>query len=73
MKIEMAKWKKSDRIDIYGKIGRYSFRKVRKSVISDAVAGFIVNHVAEKGNHFVVGLPDGRQGMLNKKTVSEFL
>jgi hypothetical protein len=43
-----------------------------KSVVSDIVAGSIVSLVSDQSGNYIVGLPDGRQGLLNKKSSVNF-
>jgi hypothetical protein len=69
---EFSEWKKSDRVIFTSKSGEIFSESPGTGVISDAVAGIIVNKVAERADHFVVELPDGRGGRINKKDGVEF-
>lgn len=69
---EFSEWKKSDRVIFTSKSGEIFTESPGTGVISDAVAGIIVNKVAEMADHFVVELPDGRRGRINKKDGVEF-
>jgi len=65
---EMAKWKKSKRLIFTEKSGDILSENDNKSVVSDIVAGSIVNLVSDQRENYIVGLPDGRKGLLNKKS-----
>ena len=65
---EMAKWKKSKRLIFTEKSGDILSGNGDKSVVSDIVAGSIVNLVSDQRESYLVALPDGRQGLLNKQS-----
>ncbi len=69
---EFTEWKQSDRL-IYTSVSGYIVSQEDGSdVISDAVAGVIVTKISATGNYYIVELPDGRRGRLNKNDVLEF-
>ena len=69
---EMAKWKKSKRLIFTEKSGDILSKNGDKSVVSDIVAGSIVSLVSDQSGNYIVGLPDGRQGLLNKNSSVNF-
>ncbi len=69
---EFSEWKKSDRIIFTAKAGEVLTDDNGSDVVSDAVAGIIVIKKGERGSYFIVELPDGRKGMINKKDGMDF-
>lgn len=69
---EFSEWKKSDRIIFTAKAGEVLTDDNGSGVVSDAVAGIIVIKKGERGSYFIVELPDGRKGMINKKDGMDF-
>ena len=69
---EMAEWKKSKRLIFTEKSGDILSDSGDQSVVSDIVAGSIVSLVSEQRENYIVRLPDGRQGLLNKKSSVNF-
>jgi hypothetical protein len=68
----MGKWKKSKRLIFTEKSGDILSENGDQSIVSDIVAGSIVNLVSDQRENYIVGLPDGRQGLLNKKSSVNF-
>ncbi len=69
---EFAEWKQSDRLIFTSKSGDILSEESGNDVVSDAVAGVIVKKISAGGNYFIVELPDGRRGRLNKKDALDF-
>jgi hypothetical protein len=69
--IEFDKWKKSERLIYTAKSGDI-ISETDGGVVSDIVAGSIVNLVSEKKEFFVVQLPDGRRGRILKRDAARF-
>ena len=69
---EIADWKQSDRLIFTGKSGDIISVTNVRGVVSDIVAGSIIKNIAEKDTFYVVELPDGRHGLINKKEVMVF-
>jgi len=69
---EFSEWKKSDRIIFTSKAGDIITDDNGSGVVSDAVAGIILIKSGEKGAYFIVELPDGRKGLINKKDGTDF-
>jgi hypothetical protein len=64
---EIAEWKKSDRLIFTAKSGDILPEKDEAGVVSDIVAGAIVSLIAEEKEYYLIGLPDGRRGRIDKK------
>ncbi len=69
---EFTEWKQSDRLIFTSVSGYIVSQEDGSDVISDAVAGVIVTKISATGNYYIVELPDGRRGRLNKNDVLEF-
>ena len=69
---EMAKWRLSDRLIYTAKSGDILSENDDSEVISDIVSGSIVNKISERGNYYVVELPDARRGIIDKKYCEDF-
>jgi hypothetical protein len=69
---QIKDWKQSARLIFTGKYGDILSEEGEGEVISDIVAGAIVKSVSEKKDFFLVELPDGRRGKINKNEVSDF-
>jgi len=61
---EHNSWKSSQRLFYTGKTGDVFFDQSGRKVISDIVAGCIVEKTGIAGNDFIVRLPDGREGYI---------
>lgn len=69
---EIETWKHSGRLIYTGKSGDILSETNGSEVVSDIVAGSIVKVVSEKGDCFIVALPDGRCGEISKKEGADF-
>lgn len=69
---EIETWKHSGRLIYTGKSGDILSETNGSEVVSDIVAGSIVKVVSEKGDCFIVELPDGRCGEISKKEGADF-
>ena len=69
---EMAKWRQSDRLIYTAKSGDILSEDNPGEIISDIVSGSIVSKISERGNYFVVELPDSRKGIIEKKYCQVF-
>lgn len=69
---DFADWKQSERLIFTSKSGDILSEKPGTEVVSDAVAGVIINKIEEAGDYFVVELPDGRRGRIRGMDAEEF-
>ena len=69
---EIAKWKQSERVIFLRKSGDIIINPNNNKVVSDIVAGAVVEVKSDKGNFYEIALPDGRTGMLKKDDVADF-
>lgn len=70
---EMDNWKKSDRVIYTDKSGWiYDKDYDGSGVIGDIVAGCIMEMTGKLKNYYIVKLPDGRKGFINKNDVTDF-
>ena len=69
---DFNKWKTSPRIIYLGKTGDIYDSTSEGKIISDIVAGCIVEYYGVEKDHYLVKLPDGRKGSLRKIECSEF-
>ena len=71
-KPEFEAWRHSERLIFTGMTGNVLALDDSGQVISDLVAGTIVNTLGESGSVFKVRLPDGREGQTEKTTWAYF-
>lgn len=69
---QILAWKQSDRIIYTYKSGDIISETNENEVISDIIAGSILQSVSQKGNYFIVLLPDGRRGKVAKNEAANF-
>ena len=69
---EFEEWKSSDRLIYTEKYGDIYGDTTSMNMISDIVAGSVINIIEERKNHFQVLLPDGRKGYINRKDAVVF-
>jgi len=69
---EYESWKKSERLIYTLKTGDVLSVSDNNSVVSDIVAGSILQFDSEKSNFFYVRLPDGRRGKIEKNSALRF-
>lgn len=65
-------WQKSDRVIFLSKSGDIISDTEPDAVVSDVTAGAILAKTAENRNYYIVKLPDGRKGMIEKKNAEDF-
>ncbi len=70
---QILAWKQSDRIIYTYKSGDIISETNENEVVSDIVAGAILQTLSQKGNYFIVVLPDGRRGKVAKNEAAGFL
>lgn len=61
---EMANWRQSDRLIFLPLTGNVTGEDAE--ILSDLVAGSLVKHIETGSDHFLVELPDGRAGRVDK-------
>ena len=66
------KWKSSSRIIWLAKTGDIYSVKNNNRIVSDIVAGNILEISGENSKYYTVTFPDGREGLLNKKNCEKF-
>jgi gamma-D-glutamyl-L-lysine dipeptidyl-peptidase len=69
---QISAWKKSDRIIFTYKSGDIISETNSNEVVSDIIAGSIVQYEAEKGDYYIIKMPDGRPGRIEKKNAANF-
>jgi hypothetical protein len=69
---EISVWKQSDRIIYTNKSGDIYSETSENEVVSDIIAGSILQSEVEKGKYFIVILPDGRRGKVAKNEAANF-
>jgi gamma-D-glutamyl-L-lysine dipeptidyl-peptidase len=69
---EYLKWKSSRRIIFLNKTGDIYLNPENKTVVSDIVAGCILNDEGKEKGYYRVTLPDGRKGYLKEEDCREF-
>ena len=69
---EIDRWKHLERVIFIRKSGDIFFESGKEEVLSDIVYGSILLVKGEKDGFYKVVLPDGREGILNKKDVVKF-
>jgi len=70
---EFQNWKSSPRVIFTDKTGEiYSIDNEKIKIVSDIVAGCILEKTGEYADFFTVKLPDGRKGMINKRNSADF-
>jgi gamma-D-glutamyl-L-lysine dipeptidyl-peptidase len=69
---ELQDWRSSERLIFTGLTGNVTDSDHAGKVVSDLVAGVIVNKMGENGAFFTVRLPDGRQGQVEKDGFADF-
>jgi hypothetical protein len=69
---EITDWKRSQRLIYTGKSGDIISESDDVTVVSDIVSGAIVNVIGEEGEYYIVRLPDGRNGKINKNEAADF-
>ena len=69
---KMAEWRKSKRLIFTTKSGDILSEKDDQAIVSDIVSGCIVNLVSEQREYYLVELPDGRNGRIDKKNSQNF-
>lgn len=72
-RVEMAKWKKADRVIFMKNSGWiYNSESADSGVIGDLVAGNIMEKTGESKGYVSIALPDKRRGYVNNREVMEF-
>jgi hypothetical protein len=69
---EMSLWKKSERVIDTGKSGDIISTSDKNEVISDITTGSILEKVSESNGYFIVKLPDGRTGKIDRRDAVDF-
>jgi len=69
---EIADWKLSDRLIYTCKSGDIMSETDGSGVISDIIAGAVLQKISESRDYYTVELPDGRRGIVSKKEIAEF-
>jgi cell wall-associated NlpC family hydrolase len=70
---EMNQWKKAERIVYTENSGWIKSDKVKDGIVGDLVAGCIMEKTGESGEYLKILLPDGRTGLVARKSVIPFL
>jgi hypothetical protein len=70
--MELDDWKLSDRLIYQGKSGEIVSEKDQSEVVSDITSGAIIKLISERQGFYVVELPDGRRGCLNRSKAEHF-
>ncbi|SHJ74699.1 SH3 domain-containing protein [Arenibacter nanhaiticus] len=70
---EFSRWKSAKKIIFLSTIGHaYTEADVNSQVVSDMVAGAILEFLGEEKGFFKVQFPDGREAFVNKKEAMEY-
>ncbi len=69
---EFEEWKSSDRLICTEKYGDIYGDTTSMNMVSDIVAGSVINFEEEGKDYYQVVLPDGRKGYINKNDVNVF-
>lgn len=69
---EFEEWKSSDRIIYLRKCGDIYADTMSMNIISDIVAGSVINIIEEGNSYYHISLPDGRKGYINKNDAPGF-
>ena len=69
---ELDDWKLSDRLIYQGKSGEIVSEDDLTGVVSDITSGAIVKLISERKDFYVVELPDGRRGCVNRSQAEHY-
>ncbi len=69
---EISAWRQSKRIIYTCKSGDIVSETDRYDIVSDITAGAILERVSENRDYFIVELPDGRRGMIERNMAADF-
>jgi gamma-D-glutamyl-L-lysine dipeptidyl-peptidase len=70
--IELTAWKKSQRLIFTSKLDDIISPDNDKSIVSDIVAGSVLQYSGKKGEYYYVILPDGRSGRVKISEAADF-